>query len=385
MRRCSRSEHRGHGKAAGRGHESENRRSASTNGTARKITPGHERGHRHRHPDLLGAALDGLDQLAVDVAPDRARLVGDQPAQVTGTAVQGQHVHEPAQGVDVGDLGPLAQRLDLGQALADPPAPRARGRARTRRRRGRRGERAPPRASTPRPAACRAARPPPGARGRSAAANGTTRSPSCCSTSRNASSRAACHEPEGQRSREPRGPGDHRAAHEPGQRPRELADPEPGDVERRVHPLEADGERLGHAERPRQPLADRAGERARRPGANDSADMTEPRRRAAAPPGTYGASRSTSGRRRNQRSSLRRRVRPGEQRQRHQGRGATRSLVEHPLLVGQGQQAARPQPATARPRRCRRPPSPARTAFRRRRARCRCSSRPAPSRTARAA
>ena len=44
--------------------------------------------------------------------------------------------------------------------------------------------------------------------------------------------------------------------------------------------------------------------------ANDAADITAPRRRTSAPPTTYGAIRSTSGRRRNQRSSLSSRVVP---------------------------------------------------------------------------
>src|SRR4051794_4488768 len=42
--------------------------------------PGNERGDRDRDPDLLRAALDGLDELAVHITPDAARFLGDEPA-----------------------------------------------------------------------------------------------------------------------------------------------------------------------------------------------------------------------------------------------------------------------------------------------------------------
>src|SRR5205814_3356553 len=49
--------------------------------------PGHERGDGHRHPHLLAAALQRLDQAALDVAADGPRLLRQQAAQVSGVAV----------------------------------------------------------------------------------------------------------------------------------------------------------------------------------------------------------------------------------------------------------------------------------------------------------
>src|SRR5688572_239333 len=44
--------------------------------------PGQQRGHRDGDPHLLGAPLDGLDQLAVHVAADDPGLLGHQPSEV---------------------------------------------------------------------------------------------------------------------------------------------------------------------------------------------------------------------------------------------------------------------------------------------------------------
>ena len=51
-----------------------------------------------------------------------------EAAEVAGLAVEGEHGDEPVDGVDVGERGPLPQRVDLGEALADAAARPAAGR-----------------------------------------------------------------------------------------------------------------------------------------------------------------------------------------------------------------------------------------------------------------
>ena len=92
------------------------------NGIGEEHDAGDEGGHGDRDPDLLGAALDRLDELALHVAPDGARLLGDEPAEVAGLAVEGEHGDQAVERVDVGDGCPLAQRVDLGEPLADAAA-----------------------------------------------------------------------------------------------------------------------------------------------------------------------------------------------------------------------------------------------------------------------
>ena len=79
------------------GHSPANRRSASMNGTARKMHAGDERGDGDRDPDLLAPLLDRLDELALHVAADGARLLGDEAAEVAGLAVEGEDGDQPVE------------------------------------------------------------------------------------------------------------------------------------------------------------------------------------------------------------------------------------------------------------------------------------------------
>ena len=88
-------------------------------GTARKITPG------TRVATVTGIQTCWARRSIVSISSRwtsrriAARLLGDEPAEVAGLAVEGEHAHEAVEGVDVDDRGPLAQGLDLGEALAD--------------------------------------------------------------------------------------------------------------------------------------------------------------------------------------------------------------------------------------------------------------------------
>src|SRR3546814_9024422 len=62
---------------------------------------GDEGGHRHRDPHLLSASFDLLDELALHLAPDAARLVSDEPAEVAGLAVPGEDGDEARERIDV--------------------------------------------------------------------------------------------------------------------------------------------------------------------------------------------------------------------------------------------------------------------------------------------
>src|SRR5204863_693767 len=55
----------------------------------------------------------------VHVAPDAARFLSDQPTEISGLAVQSKERNEPVEGIDAFEGGPLAQRLDLTEALPD--------------------------------------------------------------------------------------------------------------------------------------------------------------------------------------------------------------------------------------------------------------------------
>ena len=107
------------------------RRIASMNGMARKMTPGTSVATGDRDPDLLPAALDGLDELAVDVAADAAGLLGDEPTEVARLPVQDQDRNESIERIHCVEAAPLAQRLDLAEALADAAADTRRVRARS--------------------------------------------------------------------------------------------------------------------------------------------------------------------------------------------------------------------------------------------------------------
>ena len=74
---------------------------ASMNGTARKITPGTSVATVTGIQTCWLAALDRLDQLALHVAADGAGLLGDEPAEVAGLAVEGEHGDEAVDGVDL--------------------------------------------------------------------------------------------------------------------------------------------------------------------------------------------------------------------------------------------------------------------------------------------
>ena len=368
------------------GQVSENRRSASTNGTARKITPGHEGRDGDRHPDLLAAALDRLDQLAVHVAADRPRLVADQPPEVAGLPVQREHADQPAQGVDVGHLGPLAQRLDLGQALADPPRDPLEVAARTLPRPAPPGATAPRRASSPRPAACRAARPRPGSSRKIRRCQRADSAGQALLDQQERQHRPAQHEPQGhdavtaRRPRATTAPPTSPASDHASWRTRNA-----GDVERRVHPLEPDRQRLGHPEARGRPARRPSGPAARSPARTTRPTSRRPDAGRPRPRPRRAPRRSTSGRRRNQRSSLSRSVGPARTGPAPRGPPAAALIRGTPAARPAAPAGGRPTASTRRPRRCRPPPSPGRTAWRTRPGRCRCSCPPAPCRTAPAA
>src|SRR5947209_19043453 len=83
---------------------------------------GKEGGDRHWDPHLLTPTLGHPHQLPLHVLADRASLGRDEPPEVAGLPIEGQHGDEAVEGLDVGQDGPLAQGLDLRQALADAPA-----------------------------------------------------------------------------------------------------------------------------------------------------------------------------------------------------------------------------------------------------------------------
>ena len=89
------------------------RRSASMNGTARNTTPGTSVATVTGIQTCWPRRSIGLDQLALHVAADAARLLGDEPAEVAGLAVEGEHGHEPVERRRRRRARPLAQRVDL--------------------------------------------------------------------------------------------------------------------------------------------------------------------------------------------------------------------------------------------------------------------------------
>ena len=135
--------------------------------------------------------------------------------------------------------------------------------------------------------------------------------------------------------------------------PAELADPEGGDVERGVDPLQPGGELLGDAEHPGHPLAQGPAE-----GPDDLAERLHRQHAVAPAPSRPGrrvrraaAARRASGRA-NQRTSESSRVAPAHRASPHATAsrapltaGSARSVNEDPLLLGQAQEPARPQPA----------------------------------------
>ena len=195
-------------------------------------------------------------ELALHLAADRAGLVGDEPTEVAGLAVEGQHGDQASQGIDVGDGRPLAQRVDLGEPLADAsahpgqvlahaPVPRAASRFSAAAERVARAEEHAELLAQHRELQEDAPLPPVGLVA------------SCCSTIRNASDgrtetrRSAIAERRlrggGRRARPPR---------TPPPAPAELADAERGGVHRVACDRRAARQVLAHAEQRGQPLTD---------------------------------------------------------------------------------------------------------------------------------
>jgi len=81
---------------------------------------GQERGDGDGDPHLLGPTVDLGGELALDLSSYGAGLLGDQPAEVAGVSVQGQDAHQAVDRVDVGQVGPFAERLGVAQSLPDP-------------------------------------------------------------------------------------------------------------------------------------------------------------------------------------------------------------------------------------------------------------------------
>ena len=54
------------------------------------------------------------------VLADGPGLVGQEPAEVGGGPLEGEHGHQPVDGGDVGQVPPLPEGVGLAQALADP-------------------------------------------------------------------------------------------------------------------------------------------------------------------------------------------------------------------------------------------------------------------------
>src|SRR3954454_7975803 len=80
-----------------------------------------QRGDGDRDPHLLTSTLDDLDELAVHVAADAPRFVADETAEVACLAVEREDGDELVERVDLCERRPLPKRIDLGQALTDPP------------------------------------------------------------------------------------------------------------------------------------------------------------------------------------------------------------------------------------------------------------------------
>jgi hypothetical protein len=157
----------------------------------------------------------------------------------------------------------------------------------------------------------------------------------CCSSSRNASSipprvSSSATAPAAERD------GEQPPDAEPRQRPADLADPELGDVEVGVDPPQATIEVLADAEQAGELGPERPRERADR--LPEGLDRQQPPAAAAPiPPGTYGPSRSASGRRENHRSSDSSSVSPAHSEQpasTSRGLTAPPAPDEDPLLLG---------------------------------------------------
>ena len=116
---------------------------ASMNGTAMKSTPGTS------VATVTGIqtcwARRSMNSISSRCTSRRmaAGLLGDEPPEVAGLAVEGEHGDEPLDGVDLHERGPLAQRVDLGEPLADPVGRPAGGRGDGARAAARRAGRAP--------------------------------------------------------------------------------------------------------------------------------------------------------------------------------------------------------------------------------------------------
>ena len=244
-------------------HVVEKRRSASMKGTASRTAPG------TRVATVTGTQTCWVCRSICSISSRwtsrriaRASSATSRPRS-PASRLSASTPTRRVEGVDLGDRRPLAERLDLGEALADPPAhDREVLGAGAGAPRGQAVEGGAERVAGAE-AACRAARSRRGARGRSGA-----------------SSRSDCrrqllldHE-EGQRGRPeheeerraPAGAGWRRRARRPAAEaasgPAELAHAERGGVERGVDPPQAHRELLADAEQRGEPLPDLPGERA---------------------------------------------------------------------------------------------------------------------------
>ena len=82
--------------------------------------PGQKGVDRDGDPHLLSPSFEIGGELALDFSPDGPGLLADEASEVTGVAVEGQDAHEPGDGGNVGELGPLPQSLGFAETLADP-------------------------------------------------------------------------------------------------------------------------------------------------------------------------------------------------------------------------------------------------------------------------
>ena len=105
-----------------------------------------------------------------------ARLLGDEPSEVAGLAVEGEHLHEPVERVHLASSAHSRRASTSDRPWRIRPATEVRSRPIAPRLRSAMRLRPPPSSNRP-TAACRSARSRPAARGRSAAASGPKPSP----------------------------------------------------------------------------------------------------------------------------------------------------------------------------------------------------------------
>ena len=208
----------------------------------------------------MGAALGRLDQAALGVLADGTCLFGDQAAEVGRFPVEAEDGEEAVEGLDVGQVGPLPQGLDLGQALADA----ATGASQI----------AGDVAATPRGETVEGGAEGVAGREQHGQLLGHDRklegqAPAPCVGRRRhllfeheeAEERSAEDEEQSEGRRRPQSDGQQRAGAEAGAAPPQLADPKTGDVVGGVDPLQPGAELLADPEEAGHPLAEGAAER----------------------------------------------------------------------------------------------------------------------------